>query len=165
MELSRPSRLGRRAFSALAGTTVLGLALGGSTALPASGSAGPAPSGPPPGPPGADGARHRVTLKGDSLLVDGRRLALWSGELHPFRLPSPSLWRDVLQKMRAYGHNAVDVRLAWNQHSPPPARTTSPVSATSTCSCARPPSAVCTSSCTPARTSAPTWTPGACPAG
>lgn len=120
MELSRPSRLGRRAFSALAGTTVLGLALGGSTALPASGSAGPAPSGPPPGPPGADGARHRVTLKGDSLLVDGRRLALWSGELHPFRLPSPSLWRDVLQKMRAYGHNAVDVRLAWNQHSPAP---------------------------------------------
>ncbi|EHN79209.1 secreted beta-galactosidase, partial [Streptomyces coelicoflavus ZG0656] len=30
MELSRPHRLGRRAFSALAGTTVLGLALGGS---------------------------------------------------------------------------------------------------------------------------------------
>ncbi|WP_328661360.1 beta-galactosidase [Streptomyces sp. NBC_00334] len=55
-----------------------------------------------------------------SLLVDGRRLALWSGELHPFRLPSPSLWRDVLQKMRAYGHNAVSVRLAWNQHSPAP---------------------------------------------
>ncbi|WP_109031560.1 beta-galactosidase [Streptomyces rubrogriseus] len=120
MELSRPSRLGRRAFSALAGTTVLGLALGGSTVLPASGAPGPAPTGPPPGPPRADGARHRVTLKDDSLLVDGRRLALWSGELHPFRLPSPSLWRDVLQKMRAYGHNAVDVRLAWNQHSPAP---------------------------------------------
>ncbi|NEC35816.1 hypothetical protein G3I66_21975, partial [Streptomyces rubrogriseus] len=43
LELSRPSRLGRRAFSALAGTTVLGLALGGSTVLPASGAPGPAP--------------------------------------------------------------------------------------------------------------------------
>ncbi|CAM5443161.1 beta-galactosidase OS=Streptomyces tendae OX=1932 GN=GUR47_10295 PE=3 SV=1 [Streptomyces tendae] len=125
MELSRPSKLGRRAFSALAGTTVLGLALGGSVssaALPASGAPGPVPTGPPPGPPGADGRRHRVALDRYSLLVDGRRLALWSGELHPFRLPSPSLWRDVLQKMRAYGHNAVSVRLAWNQHSPAPGR-------------------------------------------
>ncbi|MGC9497153.1 beta-galactosidase [Streptomyces sp. WG7] len=117
------SRLSRRAFSALAGTTVLGLALGGSVssqALPGSGARGPVPTGPPPGPPGADGVRHRVALDRYSLLVDGRRLALWSGEMHPFRLPSPSLWRDVLQKMRAYGYNAVSVRLAWNQHSPAP---------------------------------------------
>ncbi|MFF8678025.1 beta-galactosidase [Streptomyces sp. NPDC015237] len=118
MELSS---LSRRAFSALAGTTVLGLGLGGSVsgAAPA-GPPGPVPTGPPPGPPGADGLRHRVALDRYSLLVDGRRLSLWSGELHPFRLPSPSLWRDVLQKMRAYGHNAVSVRLAWNQHSPAP---------------------------------------------
>ncbi|MYS52024.1 beta-galactosidase [Streptomyces sp. SID6013] len=125
MELSRPHRLGRRAFSALAGTTVLGLALGGSVssaALPYSAGPGPVPTGPPPGPPGADGRRHRVALDRYSLLVDGRRLALWSGEMHPFRLPSPSLWRDVLQKLRAYGHNAVTVRLAWNQHSPAPGR-------------------------------------------
>lgn len=123
MELSRLSMLSRRAFSALAGTTVLGLALGGSVssqALPGSGGPGPVPTGPPPGPPDADGLRHRVALDRYSLLVDGRRLALWSGEMHPFRLPSPSLWRDVLQKMRAYGHNAVTVRLAWNQHSPTP---------------------------------------------
>lgn len=117
------SGFSRRAFSALAGTTVLGLALGGSVssaALPASGAPGPVPTGPPPGPPAADGVRHQVAMDRHSLLVDGRRLALWSGELHPFRLPSPSLWRDVLQKMRAYGHNAVSVRLAWNQHSPAP---------------------------------------------
>ncbi len=119
------SRLGRRAFSALAGTTVLGLALGGSVssrALPRSGARGPVPTGPPPGPPGADGRRHHIALDRYSLLVDGRRLALWSGEMHPFRLPSPSLWRDVLQKMRAYGYNAVDVRLAWNLHSPAPGK-------------------------------------------
>ncbi len=120
MELSR---LSRRAFSALAGTGVLGLALGGSVgggALPASGAAGPVPTGPPPEPPGADGRRHRVALDRYSLLVDGRRLALWAGATDPFRLPSPSLWRDVLEKLRAYGHNAVAIRLAWNHHSPAP---------------------------------------------
>ncbi|MFG3150951.1 beta-galactosidase [Streptomyces sp. NPDC048219] len=117
--------LSRRVFSALAGTTVLGLALGGSVsggAVPASGASGPVPTGPPPAPPGADGVRHRVAFDRHSLLVDGRRLVLWAGELHPFRLPSPSLWRDVLQKMRAYGFNAVVVPVAWNQHSPAPGR-------------------------------------------
>ncbi|MFE1030850.1 beta-galactosidase [Streptomyces sp. NPDC058807] len=120
MELSR---LSRRAFSTLAGTTVLGLALGGSVstqALPRSGARGPVPTGPPPGPPAADGQRHHVALDRHSLLVDGRRLALWAGEMHPFRLPSPSLWRDVLQKMHAYGYNAVSVPVAWNVHSPAP---------------------------------------------
>ncbi|MCZ9342675.1 beta-galactosidase, partial [Streptomyces sp. TRM76130] len=47
---------------------------------------------------------------------------LWPGELHPFRLPSPSLWRDVLEKMRAHGYNAVEVPVAWNVHSPAPDR-------------------------------------------
>src|SRR5690606_9893244 len=32
----------------------------------------------------------------------------------------PSLWRDVLQKLRAHGHNAVTVPVAWNYHSPAP---------------------------------------------
>ncbi|MFJ8542048.1 beta-galactosidase [Streptomyces sp. NPDC093586] len=117
--------LSRRVFSALAGTTVLGLALGGSVsggAVEAAGAPGPVPTGPPPAPPRADGVRHRIAFDRYSLLVDGRRLALWAGGLDPFRLPSPSLWRDVLQKMRAYGFNAVDVRLAWNQHSPAPGR-------------------------------------------
>ncbi|MET9778419.1 beta-galactosidase [Streptomyces sp. NPDC006367] len=131
MELSRHHRhsghsgIGRRAFGALAGTAVLGLALGGSASggtVPASGPPGPVPTGPPPGPPGADGVRHRVALDRRSLLVDGRRLVLWAGELQPFRLPSPSLWRDVLQKLRASGFNAVTVPLAWNQHSPAPGR-------------------------------------------
>ncbi|MEU3658667.1 beta-galactosidase [Streptomyces sp. NPDC032940] len=117
--------LSRRVFSALAGTGVLGLALGGSVgggAVPASGAPGDASTGPRPAPPGADGVRHRVAFDRHSLLVDGRRLVLWAGELHPFRLPSPSLWRDVLQKMRASGFNAVEVPLAWHQHSPAPGR-------------------------------------------
>ncbi|WP_217240520.1 beta-galactosidase [Streptomyces sp. AC555_RSS877] len=113
--------LSRRTFSALAGTTALGLALSGSggfaTNTPVSRSV---PTGPAPGPPAADRRRHSVGFDRYSLLVDGRRLVLWSGEMHPFRLPSPSLWRDVLQKMRAHGHNAVSAYVAWNHHSPAP---------------------------------------------
>ncbi|NEB02459.1 beta-galactosidase [Streptomyces sp. SID13726] len=113
--------LSRRTFSALAGTTALGFALSGSggetTRAYASHSV---PTGPAPGAAAADRARHQVGYDKYSLLVDGRRLVLWSGEMHPFRLPSPSLWRDVLQKMRAHGFNAVSVYVAWNYHSPGP---------------------------------------------
>ncbi|MEU6380324.1 beta-galactosidase [Streptomyces sp. NPDC046909] len=113
--------LSRRTFSALAGTTALGFALTGSAgAFPSSGTPRLTPTGPPPSPPTADGRAHSVGFDRYSLLVDGRRLVVWSGETHPFRLPSPSLWRDVLQKMRAHGYNAVRVPVAWNHHSPAP---------------------------------------------
>lgn len=115
--------LSRRSFSALAGTAVLGLTLGGSRAGAGTFPAHVAhfvPTGPPPQPPRADGRLHTVGFDRHSLLVDGRRLVLWSGEIHLSRLPSPSLWRDVLQKMRAHGHNAVSVQVAWNYHSPAP---------------------------------------------
>ncbi|MFF5155905.1 beta-galactosidase [Streptomyces sp. NPDC000348] len=113
--------LSRRTFTALAGTAALGLALAGSGGA-ATGAHGPrgVPTGPPPPPPSADGKRHRIGHDRYSLLVDGRRLVLWSGEMHPFRLPSPSLWRDVLQKLRAHGCNAVGVPVPWNHHSPAP---------------------------------------------
>jgi beta-galactosidase GanA len=65
-------------------------------------------------------ASHTVAFDKYSLVVDGSRLVLWSGEFHPFRLPSPSLWADVLQKMRANGYNAVSIYVAWNYHSPAP---------------------------------------------
>ncbi|MFI9818883.1 beta-galactosidase [Streptomyces sp. NPDC052013] len=115
--------LSRRTFTALAGTAALGLALAGSGgAATGPRTARTVPTGPPPAPPRADGRRHRVGHDRHSLLVDGRRLVLWSGEVHFFRLPSPSLWRDVLQKLRALGHNAVTVPVAWNHHSPAPGK-------------------------------------------
>ncbi|WP_420865629.1 beta-galactosidase, partial [Streptomyces prasinopilosus] len=90
--------------------------------LPWSSAGVPSPRWParPPAPPRADGRRHEVGFDRHSLLVDGRRLVLWSGEVHPFRLPGSSLWRDVLQKLRAHGHNAVSVPVPWNVHSPAP---------------------------------------------
>ncbi|MFE0509965.1 beta-galactosidase, partial [Streptomyces sp. NPDC058964] len=114
--------LSRRTFSALAGSTALGFALGGSggPGAPSAYAARTVPTGPAPAPPSADRRRHTIGYDHYSLLVDGRRLVLWSGEMHPFRLPSPSLWRDVLQKMRAHGYNAVSIYVSWNYHSPAP---------------------------------------------
>ncbi|OIK26822.1 glycoside hydrolase family 35 protein [Streptomyces malaysiense] len=114
--------LSRRTFSALTGSAALGLALSGSggTGAPSAYAARSVPTGPTPAPPRADGEHHTVGYDRYSLLVDGRRLVVWSGELHPFRLPSPALWRDVLQKMRAHGYNAVSIYVAWNYHSPAP---------------------------------------------
>ncbi|WP_084557570.1 glycoside hydrolase family 35 protein [Hamadaea tsunoensis] len=63
-------------------------------------------------------ATHTVTFDRYSLSVDGTRTFVWSGEFHPFRLPSPDLWRDVLQKMKASGYNAVSVYFDWAYHSP-----------------------------------------------
>ncbi len=102
--------LTRRAFGTLTGSTLLSLALPAGTGSAAAPTASPSPS-PAPG---------TVTFDPYSMLIDGRRVPLWSGEMHPFRLPSPSLWRDVLQKMRANGYNAVSVYVSWNYHSPAP---------------------------------------------
>jgi len=65
-------------------------------------------------------ASHTVAFDKYSLTIDGTRLPLWSGEVHPFRLPSPSLWTDVLQKLRANGYNAVSIYVNWSYHSPAP---------------------------------------------
>lgn len=46
---------------------------------------------------------QNVTYDGYSLYIDGIRQYIWSGEFHPFRLPNPDLWRDVLQKMKVVG--------------------------------------------------------------
>ena len=69
---------------------------------------------------GAGAGQHAVTFDKYSLTVDGNRLFVWSGEFHPFRLPSPSLWLDILQKMKASGYNAVCMYFNWSYHSPAP---------------------------------------------
>lgn len=61
---------------------------------------------------------HTVTWDRHSLMIDGKRVMIWSGEMQPFRLPSPSMWRDVIQKMKATGYNSVTLYIDWGYHSP-----------------------------------------------
>src|ERR1700727_958888 len=54
------------------------------------------------------------------VLAGGRRTGMCSGEFEYWRLPSPSLWLDILQKMKAEGYNAVTIYFNWAYHSPRP---------------------------------------------
>lgn len=55
-----------------------------------------------------------VTWDDHSLFVNGERLMIFSGEFHAFRLPVPSLWLDVLQKIKASGYNCVSIYINWH---------------------------------------------------
>lgn len=68
----------------------------------------------------AQTAGHTVTWDSHSLMIDGKRLVLYSGEFHYWRLPSVSQWRDRLEKMRAAGLNAVSIYFSWQYHSSAP---------------------------------------------
>ena len=68
----------------------------------------------------AGGVPHTITFDKYSLMIDGKRVFIWSGEFDAFRLPSPSLWRDILEKMKSNGYNAVTIYFDWGYHSPAP---------------------------------------------
>ena len=65
-------------------------------------------------------APHQITYDRHSLSIDGKRIYVWSGDFHYWRLPSPDLWRDVLEKMHAAGYNAVSIYFDWAYHSAAP---------------------------------------------
>ncbi len=69
---------------------------------------------------GAISGTHTVTYDKYSMLIDGKRPYVWSGEFHYNRLPSPDLWRDTLQKMKAGGFNTASIYFDWAYHSPKP---------------------------------------------
>lgn len=54
-----------------------------------------------------------VTFDNYSLFINGERAMIFSGEFHPYRLPVPSLWLDVFQKIKALGLNTVSFYLHW----------------------------------------------------
>ncbi|PLB53681.1 beta-galactosidase [Aspergillus steynii IBT 23096] len=54
-----------------------------------------------------------VTWDQYSISVRGERIVFLAGEFHPFRLPSPGLWLDVFQKIRALGYSGVSFYLDW----------------------------------------------------
>jgi beta-galactosidase GanA len=63
---------------------------------------------------------HTVGFDHYSLTIDGKRQYVWSAEFHYWRLPSPDLWRDVLEKLKAGGYNATSIYFDWGYHSPAP---------------------------------------------
>ncbi|GIF21868.1 beta-galactosidase GanA [Actinoplanes tereljensis] len=65
-------------------------------------------------------SKHTVTYDKYSLTVDGERVLLQAAEFHYFRLPSPDLWRDILEKEKAAGFNGISVYFSWAFHSPAP---------------------------------------------
>ncbi|KAK2028439.1 family 35 glycosyl hydrolase [Colletotrichum zoysiae] len=54
-----------------------------------------------------------VTWDDKSLLINGKRLMVFSAEFHAFRMPVPSLWLDILQKIKAAGYNSVSFYVNW----------------------------------------------------
>ncbi|MDH2428224.1 beta-galactosidase [Sphaerisporangium sp. TRM90804] len=81
---------------------------------------GPVVPGAETGPAPVPGDRATVTYDRYSLMVGGRRLTLQAAEFHYWRLPSPGLWRDVLERIKAAGFNAVSTYFNWAFHSPKP---------------------------------------------
>lgn len=54
-----------------------------------------------------------ITWDDKSLFIRGERAMMFSGEFHPFRLPVPSLYLDVFQKIKAMGFNMVSFYVDW----------------------------------------------------
>ncbi|CAE6444221.1 unnamed protein product [Rhizoctonia solani] len=70
----------------------------------------------------SNGRTGLVQWDGKSLVVKGQRIFLWSGEFHTFRLPSPELWGDILEKTKAAGFNAISVYVHWGLVNPAPGK-------------------------------------------
>jgi hypothetical protein len=68
----------------------------------------------------AGGGAKAVTLDRYSMSIDGKRVFLNSGEVHPFRMPSPRAWPEMLRKLRAGGLNAVSIYIPWSLHESAP---------------------------------------------
>ncbi|HWG02888.1 MAG TPA: beta-galactosidase [Trebonia sp.] len=66
------------------------------------------------------GASQTVGYDQYSMLIGGKRVYITAGEFDPWRTPSPSLWLDDLQKMKADGYDAVTVYFDWDYNSPAP---------------------------------------------
>lgn len=58
-----------------------------------------------------DGYTDRLQWDHYSLIVDGQRTFVWSGEFHPWRIPVPEVWQDLLQKIKSAGFNGVSIYL------------------------------------------------------
>lgn len=60
----------------------------------------------PPGSPGYQlgASGQAIQFDPQSLYVDGKRIFLFSGEFHPWRLPVPQLWSMCSETFRVVKH-------------------------------------------------------------
>ncbi|XP_006462927.1 hypothetical protein AGABI2DRAFT_152299 [Agaricus bisporus var. bisporus H97] len=68
----------------------------------------------------AEARTDDVRFDNYSLILKGQRVFLYSGEFHTFRLPVPSLWPDIIQKIKAAGLNGVSVYIHMGLVNPAP---------------------------------------------
>ncbi|HEY1639638.1 MAG TPA: beta-galactosidase, partial [Streptosporangiaceae bacterium] len=66
------------------------------------------------------GQPQKVGYDQHSMIINGKPVFITAGEFDPWRTPSPSLWLDDMQKMKADGYNAVTVYFDWDYTSPSP---------------------------------------------
>ena len=86
---------------------------------PASAASNAATANPIPGPANVvSGTPAPVTYDQHSVMIGGQRVFLYGAEFEPWRLPSPSLWLDRLEKIKAAGYNAVTMYFDWAYYSP-----------------------------------------------
>lgn len=64
-----------------------------------------------------DGQTDLVQWDHYSMIINGERMFIWSGEMHYWRIPVPELWLDILQKIKAAGFNTVSFYAHWGWHS------------------------------------------------
>ena len=70
----------------------------------------------------ARAATSPVSFDRYSESIAGKRIFLTSAEVHPFRMPSPAFWPQVLARLKAAGLNTVSIYVPWQLHEPQPGR-------------------------------------------
>jgi len=60
-----------------------------------------------------------IEVGDDALVIDGRPVPLFSGEMHFWRI-MPAYWEPCLQQLQHMGLNIVATYLSWRRHSPTP---------------------------------------------
>ncbi len=54
----------------------------------------------------------------NSLIINGKRIFILSGEFHYWRIPDRNRWRDVLLRYKTGGLNCIRIYFHWGYHSP-----------------------------------------------
>ncbi|KAL1838745.1 hypothetical protein VTJ49DRAFT_2243 [Mycothermus thermophilus] len=67
-----------------------------------------------------NGLQDAVQRDHYSIIINDQHLLLFCGEMHPFRLPAPELWEDVLEKIKAMGLRMVSIYTHWGFRAPTP---------------------------------------------